>query len=90
MSEGGGNMGVLVVSGSPKKGHGASHRLSLALVEALGRLAQRHHGEGTPLRAKLVYSSDLSPDGFAELSRASRALVLVFPLYFDGLPSRLI
>lgn len=39
-------MGTLILSGSPKRGDGASRRLGLALVEAIGRLAPKSPGAG--------------------------------------------
>ena len=40
-------MGVLILSGSPKRGDGASRRLGLALAETIERLAQKSPGSGS-------------------------------------------
>jgi hypothetical protein len=98
-------MSVLIVSGSPKKNHGASRRLGLGLQELLikhgeasvvGEASSPGQDPGALLShgqfeaPSLVFSNGLTSPGLLENLKGKKALVFVFPLYVDGLPSHLI
>ncbi|MDR2301262.1 MAG: hypothetical protein LBF38_04400 [Deltaproteobacteria bacterium] len=97
-------MGVLIVSGSPKKNRGASWRLGLALAESLKKLklgslpdgGEAQSGPSPPMAltgegaASLIFSNGLSAPGLIENLKGKKALVFVLPLYVDALPSHLV
>jgi hypothetical protein len=75
-------MNVLILNGSSKKGDGASNRI----CQALARIFEGHSG----CQAALADSSGLEVDGFLKALGGCQALVVVAPLYINGLPSHLL
>ncbi|MDR1297645.1 MAG: NAD(P)H-dependent oxidoreductase [Deltaproteobacteria bacterium] len=91
-------MKIVILNGSPKGGDSASLRISRALAEAIqkqSRSGQTQPGQGRagggeePALVRLN-SWGLRPEDLIASLRDAGALVLVFPLYVDSVPSHLL
>ena len=71
---------VVVINGSPKRGSSTSGRLIGELERIMGRELEVHHA------LSLLVSED---DSYGSVLQAD-ALVVVFPLYVDALPTHLV